>query len=120
MTAVKRDLVIEKGATFRLNLRLSSKTTGLPLDLTGYSGRMQVRETLVAEVVALDLSGVDFTFDATGKCRVKASAARTTALAIVGGVYDLEIESPAGDVERLFEGKVKIKPNVTRPPGTSP
>lgn len=120
MTAVKRDLVVEKGATFRLNLRLKSKDTGLPLDLTGYIGRMQIRESLTAEDVALDLDGADFTFDADGGCHVRASAARTMAIDIPFGVYDLEIEAPGGDVERLFEGKVKVKPNVTRPPGVSP
>jgi hypothetical protein len=118
MAAVKRKIVIEKGATFRLNLRLKDEL-GVFLNLTGYVGRMQVRATLDSEVVALDLSG-GFTFDAVGRCRVRATAAQTTALTIAAGVYDLEIESPAGDVDRLFKGAVVIEPNVTRPPGTPP
>lgn len=119
MTAVKRDLVIEKGATFRLNLRLKSKTSGLYLNLTGYQGRMQIRESIEAPEPALDLTTADFTFDAEGRCRVSASAAATAALTIPAGVYDLEIESPGGEVDRLLEGRVKIKPNVTRASGIS-
>ena len=39
---------------------------------------------------------------------------------IAVAVYDLEIQSPGGDVDRLLEGTVKIKPNVTRGVGVSP
>ena len=118
MTAVQRNLVIEKGATFRLNLRLKD-STGAYMNLTGYQGRMHVREALASETVALDLSS-SFTFDAEGRCRVKGAAALTSSLTITAGVYDLEIQSPDGDVERLFEGKIKVKANVTRPGGTTP
>lgn len=119
MAAVKRDLVIEKGATFRFNLRLKD-SSGDYMDLTDYIGRMQVRETVDDEDVVLDIGGSDFTFDDAGRCRIKVSASRTTALAVTAGVYDLEIEAPNGDVDRLFEGKVKVKLNVTRNVGVAP
>lgn len=119
MTAVKRDLVIEKGATFRFNLRLKD-SAGAYMDLTDYLGRMQIREAIEDEEVALDIGDTDFTFDAEGRCRIKVSDERTTELTIAAGVYDLEIENPDGDVDRLFEGKVRIKPNVTRPVGVAP
>lgn len=119
MTAAKRDIVIEKGATFRLNLVLTD-AAGVLMDLTGYQGRMQVREAVATETPALDLAGAQFTFGADGRCQVKAAATLTTALTITQGVYDLEIESPAGEVDRLLEGKVKVKLNVTRPAATAP
>lgn len=119
MTAAKRDLVIEKGATFRLNLRLKD-AAGAYMNLTGYVGRMQVRATVTADTPLLDLAGAQITFDAAGSCQVRATATLTMELPLVKAVYDLEIESPSGEVDRLLEGKVTISPNVTRPPGTAP
>lgn len=118
MAAVKRDLVIEKGATFRLNLRLKDDA-GLYMDLTGYVGRLQMRATMESDVVAMDASPW-ITFDNQGRCRVTVPHSVTTSISITQGVYDLEIESPGGEVDRLFKGKVKVDPNVTRPVGVAP
>lgn len=125
MTAAKRNLVVEKGATFRLNLRLKD-SDGNYLNLTDYIGRMQIRTAITDAVPLLDITNTDFTFDANGRCQIKVDDAVTEALpvatdgVIAVAVYDLEIESPAGDVDRLMEGSVKIKPNVTRGVGVSP
>jgi len=118
MPAVKRTIEVEKGATFVLALRLSDASG--PMDLTGYSGRMQIRETMTSPDAALDITDADFTFDSTGHIRIEVDDARTTALTITSGVYDLEIVSPDSFVTRLLEGKVKVSPNVTRPPGIDP
>jgi hypothetical protein len=119
MAAATLNLTIEKGATFILPLRLQNNDLTY-VDLTGYSGRMQVRGTMADATPALDISGVQFTFDNIGHCTVKVSDTLTTALTISVGVYDLEIVAPSGDVTRLLQGKVKINPNVTRGVGVSP
>ena len=115
MAAATHNIVIEKGATLKLPLRLKD-SLGVALNLTGYSGRMQVRESLDNPLPALNLTtaGGHITVDAQGLLYVKASAALTDALTITAGVYDLELEAPNGDVDRLLEGRVRIKPAVTR------
>jgi hypothetical protein len=121
MAAIKKDLVCEKGATLRLGFRLRHKVTGEYLDLTGYVGRMQVRETIESEEATLTVAPSDFYFDETGLCRLRVSAATTSVLPYpFTGLYDLEIESPAGEVDRIYEGKFKTKFNVTRPDGLAP
>lgn len=113
MAAQKIDLVIEKGATFRWPLRLSAG--GVPMSLTGYKARMQVRESVAAPTTVLDLSTENgaITFD-ENLVLVVASDEATELVTASRGVYDLELEYPNGEVDRLFEGKVTFKPSVTR------
>ena len=43
-----------------------------------------------------------------------APAANTANITPGRYVYDVELEDPAGDVTRIFEGIVTVLPNVTR------
>lgn len=115
MTAKKRDIVLEKGATFRFFMRFRDSTGALQ-NMTGFQGRLQVRATATSTTVALDATDQSlWTFDAQGRVRLRVPPTLVDAVTIAAGVYDLELVSPGGEVDRLYEGKVKIKPNVTRP-----
>lgn len=120
MAAAELNLVIEKGATFRWPLTLSDVNG--PMDLTGFNARMHVRETVDSPEVLLDLSTYNgaITVTAAGVLYVKASAAQTDAITARKGVYDLELEYPDGEVDRLFKGKVTFDPSVTRTPPPQP
>lgn len=116
MTATLYDITIEQGATFRLSLAWKD-STGVPVNLTGYSARMQVRRSHGDGVAQLDLStgnGSITLGGAGGTIEVVASASATDAMTARSGVYDLELESAAGVVTRLMEGKVTVMPSVTR------
>jgi hypothetical protein len=86
------------------------------LDLSDCLARMQVRQRMDSEEVALDLTTENgaITLTDQGVLSVKATAAATDALTINKGYYDIELEWPNGDVDRLFEGKVTVKASVTR------
>lgn len=118
MAAGRRNIKVEKGATYRLKLTWQDSNE-VPVNLTGYTARMQVRKTVnsvdklldfTTENGAITLGGVLGTIEIVG------SATNTSAIPdnIKSGVYDIEIQSSSGFVTRLLEGDVDIRPEVTR------
>ena len=103
-----------KGTTF--NKSVTYKINKFAVNLTGYSARMQVRETLSSgsTLVSLATGGSGMTVNSAGVITMNISAATTAGLPIGTHVYDLEIESSSGEVTRLLEGKFKVTGEVTR------
>jgi hypothetical protein len=108
------DLKIDQGTTFILGLTIK-KPTGVPLDLTDYTARCQIRKThsdpiVVAEpLITLDPDRK------SGKVTVSLSELDTRKIQIKQGVYDLELIDPTGNIVlRILEGKVFVTPEVTR------
>jgi hypothetical protein len=115
VAAAQYDLTIEAGATFTKVFRWRN-AEGDPIDLTGYTARMQIRETYASPTPLVSLTtGSGITLEAAdGVVNVEITADQTAALAARRGVYDLELEDASGFVTRLVEGKVTIRPEVTR------
>ncbi len=117
MTAANHDIIIEQGSVFTLNL-VYKDSTGTPINLTGYSARMQVRQKYASTTPLISLtSPSDITLGgALGTIVAKISASVTKDLTIKQGVYDLELVPPSGaaDAFRLVEGAVTVTPEVTR------
>lgn len=113
MAAADYDLLIEQGATFDLSI-VWKDNADTPIDITGYSARMQIRKTYdSAPIISLTngsgivLGGVAGTIDIT------ITDEQTTAIDILRGKYDLELEL-AGVVTRLIQGTVEISREVTK------
>lgn len=113
------DLTVYQGASW--DYSLTWNLSGTPVNLTGYSARMQIRPTYDSSTVVLGLtSGTGITLGGTaGTIYLEASAATTAGFATENTpqeqyVYDLELVSPAGVVTRLVQGRVFIDPEVTR------
>jgi hypothetical protein len=88
-----------------------------PVDLTGYTARMQVRASAAATAVLLDLTTENggITLGGTdGTITCTSSATQTAALTFGTGVYDLELVDGSGVVTRLAEGSVCVSREVTR------
>jgi hypothetical protein len=111
----KYTLYLYQGATFTRVITWKDESGAL-VDLTSFTARMQMRETLEAadpfltlttENGGITLGGV------AGTIQLLASATQTTAITATSGVYDLELVSGA-NVTRLLEGLVIISPEVTR------
>lgn len=116
MPAATYDFEIEQGATFSLSFRWKDDA-GVPIPLTGYTARMQVRASVSAPVPLLELSVANgrLVIDApAGRVTIALDPATTAAMAWKRGVYDLELVSPAGDVVRLVSGAVTVSREVTR------
>lgn len=108
-------LTIYQGATYRKRFRWIAG--GVPVDLTGCTARMQVREDIDSTTALLtlttgngdiDLGGIDGTID------LLISAADTEAIYWDGGVWDLEIVHPDMTVTRIAMGSVSVSKEVTR------
>jgi hypothetical protein len=126
MAAGRYSFTIEQGSTLDFNVQyLDSNST--PVDLTDYSGRMQIRPTAgSSDVIATlsssrDTDGTGLNFSGSnglqpptsGSIGVFISAASSSAFSFNEAVYDLEIYS-GSIVTRILEGKVKLSPEVTR------
>ena len=114
--AIERDICIEQGATFDETFTWLNPDKS-PVDLTGASGRMQIRQTIEDDPPLLELTdgnGRSILGGTAGTIQLLVSATDTAAITWVGGVYDLEIELASGYVRRLFKGQVTVDNEVTR------
>lgn len=89
----------------------------LPVDLTGYTARMQIRDTVnsttVLEELTTENGGITITA-ATGKIELLLDATETAAIDWFEGVYDLELIAAGGEVDRIISGTVVVSDEVTR------
>lgn len=98
---VRQDLEINQGSTWS---RVYTHAT----DLTGYSAEMSIKTTFSAGLQAtptLVIAGSTVTMSLTN--------VQTSAMDSGVFVYDLELTSEAGDVERALQGSVYVHPEVT-------
>lgn len=112
----QHNIVIKKGATFTKQLRWKD-ANGAVINLTGYTARMQIRETVDSASFIIELTNANSRITlggALGTITLTISAADTMSIVQNSGVYDLEIVSASGVVTRLIEGEVLITNNATR------
>jgi hypothetical protein len=132
MAAGRYSFIIDQGSTvdFRIEYRDSSN---IPVDLTNYQSRMQIRpskesSTIICTLsssISIDGTGLNMTpFSAStqlpktsGSIGIVISAASSSAFSFSEAYYDLEILSgsaPTTFVNRILEGKIKLSREVTR------
>lgn len=117
MPAQTLNLTIEQGATFTKTL-VWKDSNGDPIDLSGYTARMQIRRTITSCDVLVDATTENGKITLTpeeGKIDIRLEAAETEALDFREAVYDLELQSADGFVTRLVQGTVELSLEVTRP-----
>lgn len=116
MTAALRDFTIEQGATFSQPL-LWRDSSNNPVNLTGYTARMQARRSKTSEEAVVDLTtenGGIVLGGATGRITLRIPAATTNTYTWLRAYYDLELVAPGGDVRRLLQGELNVSVGVTR------
>jgi hypothetical protein len=130
MPAGRYSFTIEQGATtnFEIQYKDSNST---PINLTGYTGRMQIRPTVDSTTVYLTLSsslnadgtGLNFSGSngttplTSGSIGIYIASCTSSMLSFDTAVYDLEIYSGSGGCPytiRLLEGQIKLSKEVTR------
>jgi hypothetical protein len=130
MSAGRYPILIEQGATLDFEIQYKD-SNNLPVDLTGYGARMQIRPTIdsstvyitlsssyVEGVSGLSLSGSHATKPPTsGSIGIYISACDTAAFNFSDAVYDLEIFTNYNNcdyVTRILQGPVRLSKEVTR------
>jgi hypothetical protein len=115
MAAGRYDITCEQGATFTLTLQWLDENE-VAVDLTGYTARMHVRKTVKSSTTLIELTTANNRIvltPLTGTIDLVLTATETAGLTD-GGVYDLELVSPGGVVQRILEGKFTLSREVTR------
>ena len=113
---VGKNISIYQGDSFELAFTLYTKLPngdqGPAVDLTGATASAEMRATV-------DSSTVLATFtcshdDDGGRITCALSPAQTEALPASGGVWDVQVEYPNGDVKTYLAGTVAVTKEVTR------
>lgn len=117
MAAVEYNFEIEQGADFRRTFVRKKRSDGYPVDMTGYTARLQGRESFDSDEVLLELTtendgivigGLD------GRVHLVMTAAQTEALSWRRVRYDLELIAPDGFVKRWLFGRIRLSREITR------
>lgn len=91
-----------------------------PVDLTGYTARMKIKDKIGGAVLAstevgdFPLNVLTITVSAAGSAiTLEIAATATDDFAWKTGVYDIEMVSPTGKVDAILTGKVTVSKEVT-------
>jgi len=122
MAAPVYNTTVERGSTFQLTVTYKD-ASGTVVNLTGWTFRMQVRESQSAATTVLTSEGgsptiaIDETNKATGVLVFRVTPANTTAISpstLTTAYYDIEIQKTStGEVRRILQGKLNISPEIT-------
>jgi len=116
MPAAEHNFTIEQGATL-IKPFVWKSSDGTPVDLSGYTARMQVRRSVSAAEVLLEASTSNDRIQLdplAGRITLVLPADVTAAINWSRGRYDIELESPDGDVTRLIYGEITVSKEITR------
>jgi hypothetical protein len=109
------DITIEQGSGFSLPLTYEAPE-GSPVDFTGSSARLHVREKYSSSDTLIELTtengGIELGND--GSIQLSMLATDTAELSFSRGVYDLEIVPPTGEPYKIVKGNVFLKREATR------
>lgn len=115
MTPGKYNMVCPQGSTF--NQVMTYSINAVPVNLSGHTARMQVRErhsSVSTELSLTTANGGIVLGGISGTITINISATASSAIIPKEYVYDLEIVSGSSVVTRIIEGKFIVTPEVTR------
>ena len=121
MAVGKYSFTIEQGATFTRTFKYKD-ADGNPFDLNGYTVRMQIRASFDSSIIDTFDNGGEGGFELTAAAgasekniiTLTINATQTAAFTFDQARYDIELESGAGVVTRLLQGKIKLSREVTK------
>ena len=109
------DIIADQGASLirAFFLKNSAKK---PINLTGYIGRMHIRESASSSVILQTLStdSGNITIDPLlGRVDILIKPSETADLEAKTYVYDLELESESGEITKFMAGTLTIRAEIT-------
>ena len=116
MNPVKYKIVIYQGKTYEEPFRFQD-ASGTVIDMTGWTGRMQIRTAADAATYEIELTtenGRIIIDEEAGKVTLYLTDDLTAALTPGSFVYDLELTTSTGRVYGPLYGGVSVKAEVTK------
>jgi hypothetical protein len=116
MAAATYNFEIEQGTTLT-KIFVWKTNLSNPINITGYTSRMQIRSSVKSTDLLLELNTENNRIilgGTAGTVTLALTATTTAAITWVKGVYDLELVSPGGVVTRLLQGEILVSKEVTR------
>lgn len=108
--AQRVDIICRKGDTFSIEIDFYDANDA-PIDLTGYTWKMEVSESDTSPTPVLDSTDFSYSGNSSGQLLVTATAA--TMLTIDGGLYIYGLQSnDAGNVKTWLYGLFTVNEDV--------
>lgn len=85
----------------------------LPLDMTGASARLQIRDVSGALLLELSTATGGLQANGPGRLMLSLTAAQTASINWQAGLYDLELTMADGSVDRWMQGAVSVSKEQT-------
>lgn len=114
MNPGRYNITVYNGTTFQLSPVW--KVDNLPVDVTGYTADMQVRQFVDSSTILVELSTTNgrITIDgALGQINLALTSTETAGLTPGSYIYDLNIQSPGGYVYKIIQGAFVVNASVT-------
>jgi hypothetical protein len=114
------NIAFEQGAPFEL-VYTWTDDNGNPFNVTGYTAQFIVATDLInkTQILLVDSAGggaanTSLAVGTTdGTFTVQATAAATTAMTFINGVYALIVQSSGSAISKLLEGQVVVTPGLS-------
>ena len=113
MAVYVSNIVINTSTTFAQSYTLENINTNAVLDLTGYTGKSEMRKHS-GSTTGITTFTVSFPDRVNGQVQIGLTTIQTAALKPGRYVYDLLINDGNGSVDRVVEGMAIVSQGVTR------
>jgi len=113
----KLNLEIYIGDTFQKLLQFFEADGVTPIDITGYSFKMQIRKCKDSPDVIAELNSpteIELTDPTSGKITLKLNSATTSTLEEQNAVYGLNWTDLSPAIRTLVEGNIRIIETITK------
>ena len=114
--AVQKNFEVDQNATFNFQVQYMENDEVTPIDLTGASAKMQVRDTKGGSKLAFSLTSPSggITIDGpNGTLDIKITPTQTNKLFYPKSAYDIMVVDTNGNKIKLLEGFMTLNRSVT-------
>ncbi len=114
--AVQKNFEVDQNATFTFEVQYTEEDEVTPIDLTGASAKMQVRDTKGGSKLAFTLTSPSggITIDGpNGKLTIKITPTQTNKMFYPKSAYDIMVVDSNSNKIKLLEGFMTLSRSVT-------
>lgn len=114
--AGQKNFEVDQNATFTFEVQYTAEDEVTPIDLTGASAKMQVRDTKGGNKLAVSLSSSEGNIlidGPEGKLTIKMTPTQTNKLFYPKSSYDIMVIDSNGNKIKLLEGFMTLSRSVT-------